>query len=152
MSVIELNVTQELIKEIISATKQVMTYYKLGNTELIESVEWVFKDDQFILIANDYFRWVNSGKRPMARKVPVEVLLKWMRRKGIKPTRGQTYNSMAFALQNSIYKSGIKARNIVDPIINVTLDILAEYIAEDLSVSIADELAETMTFTVPENS
>lgn len=151
MSVIELNVTDELIQEIIAATKQVMTFYKLGNTQLIESVEWVFKDDQFILIANDYFRWVNSGRRPLARKVPVEVLLKWMRRKGIKPRHGQTYNSLAFAIQNSIYKSGIKAKEIIDPIINVTIDILAEYIAEDLADQTAEEIAETMTFTLGEN-
>lgn len=150
MSVIEIDVTTELIQEIIAATKQVMTYYKLGNTQLIESVEWVFKDDQFILIANDYFRWVNSGRRPRARKVPVEALLKWMRRKGIRPRPGQTYNSLAFAMQRSIWKSGIKAKNIVDPIINVTLDILAEYIAEDLSVQTADEIAESMTFTLGE--
>jgi len=152
MSVIELDVTEEIIKEITAATKKVVEYYKLGNTDLIDSIEWRYKDDAFVLVANDYFKYIDSGRRPRARKVPVEYLIKWMRKKGIKPRRGQTINSLAYAIQNGIYKAGIRAKKLLDPIINVTMDILAIYIAEDLSFQIADEIAEMMTFNLPTNT
>lgn len=84
----------------------------------------------------------------MARKVPVEAIIKWMKSKNLRPRYGQTINSLAFAIQNAIYKSGIKAKQMLDPIINVSLDLISEYIAEDLSVSIADAIAEEMTFTL----
>lgn len=149
MSVIELDVTQELIQEITAATKKIVEYYKLGNTELIDSIEWRYKDEVFYLIANDYLKYIDSGRRPMARKVPIEPLIKWLRKKNIKPRYGQTINSIAYAIQNGIYKSGIRSKKLMDPIINQTLDILSEYIAEDLSWQIADELADKMTFNLP---
>lgn len=145
---LKLNVTKALINEIIAATKKVMIEYELGDSKLIDSIEWRYKDEVFTLLANDYFTYVVTGRRPKARKVPIRPLIDWLRRKNIKPAYGQTYNTLAFAIQNSIYKSGINGKDLVSPIINVTSDILAEYIAEDLSVSIADELAEVMTFNL----
>lgn len=145
---IELDISKEFINELIAATKQVMIYYKLGDSALIDSIEWQYKENFFVLIANDYFIWVERGRRPMARKVPVEAIIKWMKSKNLRPRYGQTINSLAFAIQNAIYKSGIKAKQMLDPIINVSLDLISEYIAEDLSVSIADAIAEEMTFTL----
>jgi hypothetical protein len=142
---IKYNISTQIIKEITAASKILMETYKLGNTDLIKSMEWQYKEDYFMLIANDYFQWVNSGRRPRARKVPVEALIKWMKRKNIVPSKGQTYNGLAFVIQNSIYKVGIKARKFTDPIIGQTLDILENYIADSLSVQIADEIAADMT-------
>jgi len=149
MSVIEVDVTRELIHEITAGTKKILQYYKLGNSDLIDSIEWRYQNDSFVLIANDYLKYIDSGRRPLARKVPVEELIKWLRKKNIRPQYGQTINSIAYALQNSIYKSGIRAKKVLDPIINQTLDTLSEYIAEDLSWQIADEIADTMTFNLP---
>jgi hypothetical protein len=143
---IKLSVSQQIINEIIASTKQIMIQYKLGNTALINSIEWQYKENIFMMIANDYFQWVNSGRRPRARKVPVEALIKWLKKKNIVPSKGQTINSLAFAIQNSIYKVGIRARMFTDPIIGITLDTLEMYIADQLSVQIADEIAAEMTF------
>jgi hypothetical protein len=151
MSVIKIDVSKELLNEIIAATKQIMLIYKLQNSALIESIEWTYKDNQFILLANDYFRWVDSGRRPRARKVPVEALLKWMKKKNITPGYGQTYNGVAFAIQNAIYKAGIKARPYTQLIIGATIDILSEALAEDLSVQIADSISEELTFELGKN-
>ena len=145
---ITVDITKEIINEITAATKQLLIASKLGNSEMFKSIEWTYRNDAFMLIANDYFQWVNSGRRPRARKVPVTALLKWMKKKNIVPQKGQTYNQVAFAIQNAIYKQGIKSRNYVNPIIGVTLDILEVFIADQLSVKTADSIAAEMTFTL----
>jgi len=145
---IKINVTDELIKEITAGVKIVMSTYKLGGSDVSASVEWLYKDNIFILIANDYFRYIDSGRRPKARKVPVEALIKWIKKKGITPRGNQSVNSLAFAIQNSIYKVGIKARKFIDPVIGLTIETLSEELAVSLSVQIADSIAEEMTFTL----
>ena len=146
---IEVNITAELLAEITAGSRKIAEYYKLGHTEVIESIEWKYRDESFVLLANDYLTYIDSGRRPRARKIPVVELIKWLRKKNIKPRYGQTINSLAYAIQNSIYKSGIRAKHLLDPMMNQTLDVLEEYLAEDLSASIADEIAETMTFNLP---
>ena len=141
---ITLQISKEIINEIIASTKQIMIQYKLGNTELINSAEWQYKPNMFVLIANDYFQWVNSGRRPMARKVPVEELINWIKKKNLTPRGKITINQMAYAIQSSIYKIGIKGRWFTDPIIGETLDTLSMYISDNLSAQIADEIAINM--------
>ena len=152
MSIIALDISAELIKEMTAATKKVVEYNKLGDSSLNDSIEWIFKDDVFFLVANDYMKYVERGKKPRARKVPIEPLIKWIKKKQIKPRDGQTINSLAYAIQNGIYKSGIKAKQMFDPIINYSLDVLSEYISESLSISVAEEIAKDMTMTLPTNS
>ena len=145
---IKINVSTELINEITAGVKIIMENYRLGGSDLINSVEWQYRQNIFTLIANDYFQWVDSGRRPKARKVPVEALVKWIKKKNIVPNNGQTVNSLAFAIQNSIYKIGIKARKFIDPIIGQTIDTLSEELCVSLSVQIADSIAEEMTFSL----
>jgi hypothetical protein len=151
MSIVKIDVSKELLNEIITATKQIMLIYKLQNSDLVDSIEWTYKDNQFVLLANDYFQYVDSGRRPRARKVPVEFLLKWMKKKGITPAYGQTYNSVAFAIQNAIYKAGIKSRPYTQLIIGATIDILSEALAENLSIQIADSISQELTFELGKN-
>ena len=148
MSVIKINVTQELLKEITAGVKIVMATYKLGGSDVSASVEWQYRENIFVLIANDYFRYIDSGRKPKARKVPVEALIKWIKKKGITPRGGQSVNSLAFAIQQSIYKVGIKARKFIDPVIGLTIETLSEELAVSLSVQIATAIADDMTFTL----
>lgn len=132
----------EINNELLTGTKVILDLYKLGDSELIKSIEWTYKDEAFILIANDYFKWVDLGRLPKARKVPVEALIKWMKRKNIQPRGNQTYNSLAFAIQNGIYKNGIKARRFVDPIVEFSLDTISEFIVVDFTITAAEEIAK----------
>ena len=148
MSVIKIDVTQELLKEITAGVKIVMATYKLGGSDVSASVEWQYRENIFVLIANDYFRYIDSGRKPKARKVPVEALIKWIKKKNITPRKGQSVNSLAFAIQQSIYKVGIKARKFIDPVIGLTIETLSEELAVSLSVQIANAIADDMTFTL----
>jgi hypothetical protein len=143
----EVNVTQELLNELATATELILSQYKLGNSDLAESIEYVYKDNFFVLLANDYFQYVAYGRPKKARKVPVEDLIKWMKKKGISP-RGGDYNSAAFMIQRSIYENGIKARPFVNPIVETTTEIISEDLANDLSEQIATEIANDLTMTI----
>jgi hypothetical protein len=107
----------------------------------------VYKNDLFILLANDYFQAVAYGRPKHARLVPAEDLIKWMKKKGIAPRNG-TYNSVAYLIQQSIYRNGIKARNFNQPIIDTTTDIISEDLATTLSEEIATEIANDLTITI----
>jgi hypothetical protein len=150
--VITYDVTKEILNEMIASTKQLMLYYKgLQNSDLIESVEWTYRDNIFMLIANDYFQWVDSGRKPRARMVPIEALIRWIKKKNIQPRYGQTINSLAWAIRISIYKVGITPRPYTQQIIGQTVDYLSEELAVNLSIKIADAISEELTFTLGKN-
>lgn len=137
---VELKITKVLLEELALATEKILQQYKLANSDLIRSVEYKWTGDWFELIANDYFMNVAFGRQRRARKVPVEDLIKWMKKKGIAPKNGD-YNSAAFNIQRAIYLNGIKARPYVNPIIETDLDIISEDFAYELSEDIALEIA-----------
>lgn len=146
---IEVIVTKELLSELEVATQKVLAQYKLAGSDLSKSIEYVYRNDVFVLLANDYFTYVSTGRRPRARKVPIEDIIKWMKHKGIAPKSKQTYNQVAYSIVESIYKSGIKAKNYINPVTEVTTDIISEDIAITLSEQIATEIANDLTFTLP---
>lgn len=144
---IEIQVTKALLEELSMAAQKVLSLYKLQRSDLYKSIEFTYSNDQFVLLANDYFNNVAYGRQPRARLVPVEDLIKWMKKKGIAPRNG-SYNSVAFAIQQSIYRNGIKARPFVNPIVDITTDIISEDIATVLSEQIAVEIANDLTMTI----
>jgi hypothetical protein len=68
----------------------------------------------------DYFKYVNEGRRPEKKKIPINALLEWIKIRGVRfrNERGQfrrgTTENMAFAIQRNIFKYGIKPANIYD--------------------------------------
>lgn len=144
----EIDINKAFLEELNTATERVLQMYKLGGSDLASSIDWQYKDNMFVMIANDYFTYVSTGRRPRARKVPVEDIIKWMKKKGIAPRPGQTYNQVAFAIVDKIYKTGIKAKNYINPVIDVTTEMMTEEISESLSEQIATEIADDLTFTL----
>ena len=144
---VELKISKALLKELELATEKILAQYKLYDSDLSRSIEYTYKDNIFIMLANDYFQYVARGRQPKARKVPVEELIKWMKKKGIAPKKGN-YNATAFAIQQTIYKNGLKPRPFVNPIIAADLEIISEDIAYELSENIALTIATELTFTL----
>lgn len=83
---------------------------------------------QLLLYAADYAFYLDQGRysaaqKPGIKKVPIAALLEFIKRRrirGRKKTgkgRGRfiTANQLAFAIQNSIYKNGIRGRNFIQP-------------------------------------
>lgn len=144
---VELKISKALLKELELATEKILAQYKLYDTDLSRSIEYQYKNDSFIMLANDYFQYVAKGRPPKARKVPVEDLIKWMKKKGIAPSKGD-YNATAFAIQQTIYRNGLKPRPFINPIIETDLDIISEDLAYELSEDIALAIANDLTFTL----
>lgn len=78
---------------------------RLHNTSKVE-----VKDFTFTLLYNDYLEFIESGRKPKARKVPIDALRDWARRKGL-----PTNNSVLYAIQQSIYIKGIPPRPLINP-------------------------------------
>jgi len=71
-----------------------------------------------VLYYADYFPYVNRGRRPEVRRVPLSALLKWIKIRGIqgrdKKGRFISNMSLAFGIQTNIFKYGIRPTNIYD--------------------------------------
>lgn len=76
----------------------------------------VTTDFSFSLFYNDYLEYVERGRKPLEKKVPVRALLAWAKRKGL-----PTDNEFIYAVRQSIYNKGIPPRPII-PYLSVEID------------------------------
>lgn len=64
--------------------------------------------ENFNLFYNDYLDTIEKGKKPFTEKVSVQALVSWAKRKGI-----SSDSKTIYAIRESIYKYGIKARPLL---------------------------------------
>ena len=60
-----------------------------------------------------YAKFVNAGRKPGTKGVPLDVLVEWIRRKRLN-MEGKRERSVAFAMQRSIRDKGIKPSRFID--------------------------------------
>lgn len=60
-----------------------------------------------------YAKFVNAGRKPGTKGVPINVLVEWIRRKRLN-MEGKRERSVAFAMQRSIRDKGIKPSRFMD--------------------------------------
>lgn len=85
------------------------------------------------VFANYYFQYVEGGRRPFVKKVPIDALIRWIKRTRIRPKdRRVTINSLAFAIQTAIYKRGIQPKPFVEPALEQLEKNLDEIFDEEL--------------------
>jgi len=117
----------------------------------------------------DYFKYVNEGRRPNVKRVPIKALLDWIKIRGVRfrTERGRFARGsnlqMAFAIQKNIYKYGIKPANIYDkgldgiedffvdfpnnlpPELRAAGDELFEALADDINVFLEQTITKEIT-------
>lgn len=95
---------------------------------------------------NDYYKYVGAKvqRKPRAKKIPIKVILNMIKKYGIRPKSGQTINQVAFAIQQSIYKNGIKGKGFTDRMIKVGEETL-------LSTEVDDKLFEEIFQNIKKN-
>lgn len=88
-------------------------YPALEDSELIKRVTVTIDENanSISLFLPFYEKFIESGRRAGAKQPPVDVIIKWMRRKGI---GGGNLNRIAFAIARKIGRDGIKARPFTD--------------------------------------
>jgi hypothetical protein len=83
------------------------TKYELQNSIVVSKVSVSISENGISIEYPKYLDNVEKGRRAGTLKgvrLPVEVLVKWLKKKGI----GGNLNSIAWAIQTSIFKNGIK--------------------------------------------
>ena len=124
---------QAVAKALTVSLQATLADLNLDNTGLQKSIESeVSGGDTVTAYMIEYGRYVISGRRKFVKKVPIAALLKWISEKGLKPrVAGMTTNSLAFAIQNAIYKNGIKGRDFITPSLDDDFLALAEKLLLD---------------------
>ena len=92
----------------------------LASSRLHDEVDVENKGNIFSIFYNDYLDYIESGRKPHARKVPIDALIDWCRRKGI-----PSDNKTVYAIRESIYEAGIPSRPFF-PIFDKEIDNLWE--------------------------
>ena len=104
------------------------------------------------ILMDDYGKYVDSGRRKGAKKVPLDVLIAWIERKAI-VNGDKEIKSLAFAIQQTIFKEGSptkgsfkfsnngRRKGFIDFVIENKLDFvyteLEKQVFEDYDASIA---------------
>ena len=83
---------------------------RVASGTLINSIEAVVKETmrgfEIVGSAVYYAKYVENGRRPGAKGVPIQALIEWIRVKRI-VIEGRSERSAAFMIQNSIRRKGI---------------------------------------------
>ena len=108
------------------------------------NVEVVPSQDRPIIkiFMEDYWVWVQSGRLPGKKGVPINAIEQWIKERGLtgrdKKGRFIKRRSFAFAIQTNIKKFGIRPSNFLDKAVNLLetdqriLDALGEEAFEEL--------------------
>lgn len=110
------------------------------DAEIIQSVEFTDNSrDSLLLYVNDYYQSLSKGRKPKAKKIPIYTLIKFLKKNRINhPKRSVT--QIAFAMQTSIYKNGIKGKHFIEQIENSVMDVVELRVADFLEEFLADSI------------
>lgn len=136
-------IAKEFTKELTTAARAAAIAGGVDrDSKLADSIEVVSDNGAIIMLANDYYQAVSEGRRPRTKKVKVQDLISWIKEKNISPRVGQSINQLAFAMQRSIYKNGIRGKNFINSVDSTVLDLANENVADGMTEAIADGLEE----------
>lgn len=103
----------ELAKKIADAIRDSMLYglriHGLEHSNLADSIDVRIRRNSMEVYLAFYWRFVEIGRKRGLRKIPIFVIIKWIKRKGLSAP-GKSVNQLAWAIQNSIHENGIAPR------------------------------------------
>lgn len=110
---------QEDIQDIF---KNALKNVNLEDSNLYKELKVEVNDssDIFKVLYNYYLEYIEQGRKPKAKKVPIKDIIEWCKRKGI-----NSDNNTAYAIQQSIYMKGIPAKPILN-YVDKTIDMYWE--------------------------
>lgn len=121
-------------------------FRKDGKDGFYKQTSVEFDTDGVIINFPEQAYYLDVGRKALAKKVPISVLITWIKRYRIlgrdsksgkyKKTTKQNINSLAFAIQTAIYKNGIKGRNFIKPSMEYAEQALAQVVDELIAPAI----------------
>lgn len=99
---------------------------KIASSSLYNSVEVKQNNDTLEVLMNQYWKYVQSGRLPGKKGVPIEAIEKWIGERKLlgRDAKGKFIKkrSFAFAIQTNIKKFGIPPSNFLDVAIENIMD------------------------------
>tara|TARA_R110000868_G_scaffold408585_5_gene691971 strand:- start:2172 stop:2624 length:453 start_codon:yes stop_codon:yes gene_type:complete len=140
------SILKDLSKELKSSIQQILLYNKIKkSSDLYKSVEVKPTLTGFQVWANDYLEYIDSGRKPGAKKIPIKDLIRWLKKTGISKTnKGAKLINLAFIIQKSIYKKGIKSKNILKPIEKEMEAILEIRFEEEFLKAVEEDITKSL--------
>lgn len=126
---------------------------KVASGSLLNSIEVKVvrrnTDIAIELFANDYFQWVQSGRAPGKKGVPISAILGWMRSRGIQAT--DKTNDKYGALQSQVSTAYIINKGRIKKGLHpLPMDVLLKWI-KDKKIKFNIDLQEGMAFGIQKN-
>ena len=97
-----INVKLDKVALLIQKDLQDLLTQIVGKSNLANEIKSESSNNELKIFVNDYIKYIESGRKAKAKKIPISVLINWAKRKGINLS-----NSELFAVQQSIYVKGI---------------------------------------------
>jgi hypothetical protein len=88
------------------------------------------------IIAQDYLQWLDTGRKPGGKKVPIEALIKFVKQRGLNRgkngrfTGAASINQIAWAIQRSIWLHGRKGLHFINPAWDLGRQVLSSLLDE----------------------
>lgn len=126
---------KEIAKDMLELFLTALKQFNLGDSNLYDDAKEDVRNNIFSIYYNDYLEYIESGRRPKAKKVPIKDLIAWAKQKGI-----PTDNNTIYAIQQSIYNNGIPSKGVLEyfsrmldeRFYQIYADKVFEYITQDL--------------------
>jgi len=123
-----------------------------GKSGIVQATKVEFTVDGVYIDVPEHAQYLNNGRKAGTKKVPISALITWLKRYRVisrdkktgkyQKSSDGSINSAAFAIQQSIYKNGIKAR----PFLEATLDFAEELISEMIDEIMIPEIISIIEF------
>lgn len=143
-----LKVLEQLAKEYEQSYKDKLDVHKKNASSklyksVVGSVRFMDNHYQIILTLEDYWKYIDSGRRPGSKMPPINSILKWTIDKGIKPIdKSISQKSLAFIISKSIAKKGIKPNPIMQTLIDENQEVSYKLLFEALQKDINKEVVK----------
>lgn len=112
------------------------------HSDLIKDLEWEYKNNMFVLLAYDYYTYLSEGRK-RGTMPPAQDLIPWIKENNLS-LNGMTVSQLAFVIARSIKINGIKGKKYSDKVLDISLDLISETLAEDLSGLIAKDIVDAL--------
>ena len=137
------NTLAELSEQLAVAVKAILINKGVKmNADILKSVEFKGSNDMVQFMVNDYLEALSTGRKAGVRKIPIKYLLEFIKKNIIQGKQSQSPNSVAYAIQTSIYKQGIIGKNFMDTIMQTVESLSADKIESDTEEIILDNLSD----------
>ncbi|MDJ1500665.1 hypothetical protein [Xanthocytophaga agilis] len=141
----------QLVKDyiIITAEKGGNHKFRKDKSGLVNTTKVSFNTDGVNIQLPSYAINIDQGRKAKIKKVPIKSLIAWIRRYRIRGRNSKgkfvkrsvsSINALAYAIQNSIYKNGIKARPFIQASIQYGEQVLVEAIDQIIVPQIITEI------------